>query len=162
MSISEILLFLMALVFFLVGFLGIFLPVIPSLPVIWCGILLYGILTNFSEVTIMIVVITGILTGIGTACDLFASSFGAKTYGASWYGVGGSLIGSIIGTIIFNFIGFIVGAFLGACIGEFILYKKIRSALKAGVGTIVGFLFGVGIKIFISFLMFGIFLFALL
>lgn len=162
MSIMEIILFLMVVMFFVVGIAGIFLPVIPSLPVVWCGILLYAILTNFSEVTITVIVITGALMLVGTLIDLIASAFGARTYGASWFGVVGSLIGTVIGGIIFNIVGLILGAFVGAFVGEFILYKKAREAFKAGVGTMIGFLFGVAVKIFIAFVMFGIFVFALL
>ncbi|MFA5985824.1 MAG: DUF456 domain-containing protein [Parcubacteria group bacterium] len=161
MSISAILLFIMVVVFFIVGLLGIFLPVIPSLPVVWCGIFFYGVLTNFSEVTITVVVITGALMIIGTVCDLFVGSFGAKKYGASWAGICGSFFGGMIGAIIFNIGGFIIGTFVGAFVGEFIFYKKTHAALKAGAGTIVGFLFGIAIKIFIAFVMFGIFIFAL-
>lgn len=127
MSIMEIILFLMVVMFFVVGIAGIFLPVIPSLPVVWCGILLYAILTNFSEVTITVIVITGALMLVGTLIDLIASAFGARTYGASWFGVVGSLIGTVIGGIIFNIVGLIIGAFVGAFVGEFMLYKKAQS-----------------------------------
>jgi hypothetical protein len=161
MSISAILLCIMVVTFFISGFLGIFLPIIPDLPVMWCGIFLYGILTNFSEVTIMVVVITGVLMIVGIVGDLFAGSCGAKKYGASWSGVGGSFVGGMVGVIIFNIVGFIIGAFVGAFIGEFIFYKKMHKALKAGMGTVAGFLFGIVIKIFIAFVMFGIFIFAL-
>jgi len=157
----EALLIIMVGIFFLVGLAGIVLPVIPSLPVIWGGILLYAILTDFHEVTMTIVIITGILMIIGTVFDVVAGVFGAKAYGASWVGVFGALVGSVVGFIIFNILGMLIGAFVGAFAGEYLKYKKAHPAMKAGIGTILGFVFGITLKVFISFLMIGIFIIAL-
>lgn len=161
MSIGIIILFIIVIILFIIGLAGIVLPVIPSLPVIWIGILLYAIITNFNDISVMTVVVTGLLMFIGTVLDIVAGVFGARMYGASWVGVFGACIGSVIGVIIFNIIGLIIGSFVGAFIGEFVRYKKTHPALKAGVGTIFGFIFGVATKIFISFLMIGIFFIAL-
>ncbi len=157
----EILLIITIVVLFVVGLAGIVLPVIPSLPVIWAGVLIYAIFTDFVEVTMTVVIITGILTLFGTLLDFIATTFGAKVYGASWVGVLGAFIGSMLGLIVFNIIGMLIGSFAGAFIGEFIKYKKAHPAMKAGFGTILGFLFGIVSKIFISFLIIGIFIFAL-
>lgn len=156
----EILLLIIVAIFFLVGIAGIILPAIPSLPIIWVGILLYAILTDFQNVTIFIVIITGVLTIIGTAFDFIAGIFGAKAYGASWAGIIGALVGSIIGFIIFNILGLFVGTFFGAFLGEYLKYKKTHPAIKAGIGTILGFVFGIVLNFFISFLMIGIFIFS--
>ncbi len=161
MTLGVILLLIVVIIIFIIGLVGIVLPVLPSLPVIWGGILIYGIFTNFEEVTMMIIIITGILMLIGTLLDIVAGVFGAKIYGASWAGIVGAFVGSIIGIIIFNIVGMLVGSFVGAFIGEYIKYRKAHPAMKAGFGTIVGFIFGVVMKIFIAFLMIGIFVIAL-
>lgn len=157
----SFLLIILVFVIFVVGLAGIVIPVIPSLPVIWGGILLYAILTDFTEVTMTVVIVTGIFMIIGTVLDFISGVFGAKMYGASWVGVFGAAIGSIIGLIIFNIIGMLLGSFIGAFIAEYIRYRKAHPALKAGFGTIAGFVFGVAVKIFISFFMIIVFIFAL-
>jgi uncharacterized protein YqgC (DUF456 family) len=157
----DILLIIGIIIIFIIGIVGIIVPVIPSLPVIWGGILLYAILTNFDEVTMTIVVVTAILMIIGTALDFVSGIFGAKIYGASWLGIIGTLVGSIIGLILFNVLGMVLGSFIGAFIVEYIRYKKTHPALKAGFGTIIGFIFGVVVKISIAFLMIVIFIIAL-
>ncbi len=157
----EILLIIMVIIFFLVGLAGIVLPVIPSLPVIWSGILLYAIFTDFEKVTMTIVIVTGIFMVVGTMLDFVAGIFGAKAYGASWAGVLGALIGSIVGFMISSIFGIFIGAFIGAFIGEYLKYRKTHPAIKAGIGTILGFIFGVALKVFISFVIIGIFIIAL-
>jgi len=161
MTIFSIILLVTVILIFVVGIIGIVLPVIPSLPVVWGGIFLYGLFTNFSKITITVVIITGILMIVGTTLDFVAGIFGARVYGASWRGILGALLGTIVGLIVFNIIGMIIGGFLGAMIGEYLCYKKMHLAFKAGIGTIVGFVFGVVIKVVIAFSMISIFMFAL-
>lgn len=119
----------------------------------WGGILLYVILTDFEKVTITIVIVTGILTVIGTVLDFVAGIFDTKMCVASWLGVFGALVGSSV--------GFIISNILGIFIGEYLKYKKAHLAMKAGIGTILGLVFGIVLKIFSSFLMIGIFIVAL-
>jgi len=123
----------------------------------WGGILLYVILTDFEKVTITIVIVTGILTVIGTVLDFVAGIFDTKMCVASWLGVFGALVGSSVGFIISN----ILGIFIGAFIGEYLKYKKAHLTMKAGIGTMLGLVFGIVLKIFSSFLMIGIFIVAL-
>ena len=157
----DIILLVGVALLFIIGIIGIFVPVIPSLPIIWIGIALYAIATHFEEVTVSVVLVTGVLMIIGSTLEITASILGAKLYGASWIGVCGAVIGMIVGFIFLNMIGMIIGSFVGTFIGEYIQYKKTHSAIKASMGTIVGFIFGVIINIFISFLMIVIFGFAL-
>lgn len=161
MSIMSVILLIVTFVIFVIGIVGIVMPAIPSLPVIWMGILLYAIFTNFDQVTWIAVVITGIFMVIGTVADALAGVFGAKAYGASWYGVVGAVIGGVFGIFVLNIFGLFLGSFIGAFVGEFIRYKRAHHAVKAGIGTIIGFIFGIAIKIFVSFLMIGIFISAL-
>ena len=157
----DILLLIFVAITFIIGVIGIVFPVLPSLPIIWLGILVYAIFTNFAQITITTVVITGMLMIVGTLLDFFSSIFGAKAYGASCVGTIFALLGGIIGFIIFNVLGMLLFSFLGAFIGEFIKYQKTHQAIRAGWGTVVGFVLGVVVKIFISFVMIGIFLLAI-
>jgi uncharacterized protein YqgC (DUF456 family) len=145
----------------MVGIAGIVLPAIPGLPIVWAGVLFYGFFTDFAEVTPMILVVTGVLTLLGVGLEFSANALGAKTFGASWFGVVGAFIGGLVGFAMFFIPGLFVGSFFGAFIGEFTRYKKTHSAIKAGIGTILGIIFGTIIKIIILFFILGIFVFAL-
>jgi hypothetical protein len=72
---------------------------------------------------------------------------GAKKYGASKFGLWGSVIGMIIGIFFIPPWGIIVGAFIGALMGELASGKTGRSALRAGWGILVGNVLGVGLKL---------------
>jgi len=161
-SLSGIFWIIIVIIIFIIGVAGIILPVIPSLPVIWFGILLYAIITDFENINVAIVVVTGVLMFIGTLLDIIAGVLGVKIYGASWWGTTGAFVGTLVGMIMFNILGMLIGAFVGALLGEYLRYKKTDIAFKAGVGTIVGFIVGVVLKIVIAFVMIGIFFLKLL
>ena len=81
-----------------------------------------------------------------TVMDYIVPPLLAKRMGGSKYAEKGSLYGMIFG-IIFTPVGMILGAFLGALLAElFVAKKKIEDALKAAVGSFVGFILGTGIK----------------
>jgi uncharacterized protein YqgC (DUF456 family) len=155
---NNLVLVIGVVVLFLVGLVGIVLPVFPGLPLIWGGILLYGWLTGFEKITMGVLVLTGIITLLGSLLDFLAGILGAKVTGASWYGVLGALLGALFGFIIFNVLGLMGGAFVGAFVGEYLKYNKTDRALRAGVGTILGTVLGIILKIFFAFLLLGIFL----
>ena len=62
------------------------------------------------------------------------------------------LSGSIIGLFLGPF-GIILGPFIGAVVGELLFKDDIKYALKAGFGSLLGFLTGVGLKLAASLLM---------
>ncbi len=147
---------------FVLGLLGIVLPAIPGLPLLWLGILVYGWATGFQEVTVGTVILTGIITLVGVALDFLAGVLGAKTFGASWYGVLGALLGGIIGFVVISIPGLFIGSFIGAWLGEYLKYERASSATKAGFGTIMGIIFGMVLKIIFALLVIGIFVWKIL
>ncbi len=149
---------IIAVVFlFALGLLGVVLPAIPGLPILWLGVLVYGWATGFQEVTVGVVVLTGIIALVGIALDFLAGVLGAKTFGASWYGVLGALLGGIFGFIAVSAFGLFIGSFVGAWLGEYLKYERTSSATKAGFGTIMGIVFGMVLKIIFALVIIGIF-----
>jgi uncharacterized protein YqgC (DUF456 family) len=61
-------------------------------------------------------------------------------------------VGLIIGLFLGPF-GIIIGPFIGAVVGELLFRDDIKYALKAGFGSLLGFLTGVGLKLAASLLM---------
>jgi hypothetical protein len=64
----------------------------------------------------------------------------------------GATVGLIIGLFLGPF-GIILGPFIGAVVGELLFKDDIKYALKAGFGSLLGFLTGVGLKLAASLLM---------
>ncbi|ANW97325.1 hypothetical protein AXE80_13930 [Wenyingzhuangia fucanilytica] len=137
--------------FFLVigGIIGSFLPVVPGPPTGWLGLLLLNLTSKvitdwtFLGVTLAIAILVVI-------ADYIIPALGAKKFGGSKYGIWGSTIGLIVG-LLFTPIGMILCLFLGAFIGELIHdSKNIQKAIKASLGSVIGFFFSTAIKLIVG------------
>ncbi len=148
-------------IFFIVGLFGIVAPVIPSLPLAWLGIFIYTIFSQHENIGINIVIITGFIALFGVIVDLVSNILGAKLFGASMYGIVGSIIGGLAGFVVGSIFGAIIGSFVGAFVGEYTKRKLWKESLQAALGTIVGFLLGSVLKIVLLITMAVIFIIAL-
>ena len=134
-----------------IGIAGSILPGLPGPPISWVGLLILYIwgtgLNGAGEPLSLTALIVWALVVIAvTVVDYIVPPLLAKRMGGSKYAEKGSLYGMIFG-IIFTPVGMILGAFLGALLAElFVAKKKIEDALKAAVGSFVGFILGTGIK----------------
>lgn len=143
----EYFLLLLSILLLLLGILGSFLPALPGLPVSWLGLLsLYFVKgVSFSP---SILWITLIITIAITILDYVIPAQGTKYFGGSKYGVWGTNIGLVVGLFVPPF-GFILGPFLGAFVAELIYdYSQPNRALKAAIGSFLGFLASTFIKFF--------------
>ncbi len=102
--------------------------------------------TSFADFSKNLLIILAVAAGIVTILDYFVPIWGTKKFGGSKYGTRGAAIGLIIG-LFFGPLGIILGPFLGAFIGEMIFRDDFKYALKAGFGSLLGFLTGVGLKL---------------
>ncbi len=162
MDVRTILLFIGTLLIMLVGLAGVILPMIPGVPIIWVGAFLYGLFTGFQEINWNILGIFAILTGFTMVLDFVANLYGAKKMGASAWGIVGALFGMLVGLFTVGLIGLLIGSFAGAVLGEVLAGKTTYLALKAGLGTFLGFLGGTLIKFIVGCIMIGIFLWKVL
>lgn len=153
---------IIAVIFFLVGFFGLIIPMVPDLVVIWLGVFIYAIGTGFSEISLTKVILLGILSGTTYLIDYLATVLGAKRYGASRQGIITGLIGGIIGLIMVPPIGFVAGALAGIIFAEIVLAKRTTlSAIRASKGVLIGFIFGILAKIVIAGVIIGIFFYTI-
>jgi len=153
MDFINIVLIAVTCLIFIIGLAGIILPVLPGIPVIWLGTLFYAFFTGFENIGFGVLVIFTVLTVFSLIIDYTANSIGAKKYGAGKWGVIGAFAGLIVGLILAGPVGLIIGPFLGAFAGELLSGKDNRQAFKAGIGSFVGFLGGILIKLVIALVM---------
>jgi uncharacterized protein YqgC (DUF456 family) len=90
------------------------------------------------------------VTVLVTVLDTLAPMLGAKRYGASKWGVWGSVLGLLAGMIWFPPFGMIFGTFLGALAGEFLRTRHTRRSLRAAWGVFVGTMVGIVLKLVVS------------
>lgn len=145
----------------LIGLLGSIIPSMPGLPIIFAGILLYALFTDFSPVNATFVIITGAVTALMQVFDYLAGMWGVKKLGGTGWGVGGSLIGSILGFFFLGaFVGMFLGAFIGAFLGELLgAGQNLSSSVKIGLGSIIGLLAGTLVRIVVAIAMVAAFVF---
>ncbi|MFO7940331.1 MAG: DUF456 domain-containing protein [Bacteroidales bacterium] len=140
------------IVFLIIGLLGCILPVIPGPPLSYVGLIMLQ-LTDKGDFSTNFLLIMAFLAVFVTVLDYIVPIWGTKRFGGSKSGVWGSTIGLIVGLFFFPPVGIILGPLVGAIIGESIRGAKFKDSLRAGMGSLLGFLLGTGIKLISSGLM---------
>jgi hypothetical protein len=152
----QILLWLLAAVLIVLGFVGLILPAIPGIPLVFAGLVLLAWAENFVHVGGFTLTLLGMLALVSYGVDFLAAAFGAKKFGASPRAVAGAAIGALAG-LFFGLPGIVLGPFVGAVIGELSGRASVRGAMHAGVGATLGLLFGALLKLALAFSMVGVF-----
>jgi uncharacterized protein YqgC (DUF456 family) len=137
------------------GLAGLVLPVLPSAPLLFIGILVAAWIDNFMYIGWGALTVILVLMALAVAVDFVASAFGARRYGASGRAVLGATIGAIVG-VFFGIPGVLLGPFVGAVIGELTVRRDLAAAGRAGVGATLGLALGTAAKLALGMAMVGI------
>ena len=141
----DIFLIILGAICLLIGILGCVLPVLPGVPLAYCGLLLLHA-TDKVQFSWQFLVIWAVVTIVVQVLDSVVPIWGTKKFGGSKMGVWGSTLGLLVG-LFFGPWGIVLGPFLGAVVFELIDGKKTRLALKAGWGSFVGLMTGTILKL---------------
>jgi uncharacterized protein YqgC (DUF456 family) len=148
---SDYLLLILGILLIILGIIGCLVPVLPGPPFSFLGLILLH-LTRFGHFTNPTLIILGVIAVVVTVLDYFVPIWGTKKFGGSKYGTRGATVGLIVG-IFLGPAGIILGPLIGAFVGEMIFKDDISYALKAGFGSLLGFLTGIGLKLAASLVM---------
>jgi hypothetical protein len=161
--------FWLSLATMFVGLLGVFLPVVPGVGLIWLVALVYAIAERFATIDPLTFFFLTILGAVGVTSDLWMSQAGAKAGGASLRSMLFSLLGGALGALIgatFGGVGAVPGVVLGALAG--VLFSEWRErgdwheAFRAAGGWLVGCTLSGAVQFIISGLMILIFVWQVL
>ena len=145
----ETTIIILAILAGIIGIAGSILPGLPGTPVSWIGLLLLYI-WGPEEMPMKTLVIWGIITVLVSVIDYIVPMYFTKITGGSKYAERGAMAGLILG-IIFTPVGMILGSFLGALLIEWYNTRQgFPQALKAAIGSFLGFITGTGIKTIVS------------
>lgn len=139
-------------VLMILGIVGCVLPVIPGPPMSFVGLLLLHF-SKFAEFSFEFLLLFGSIAIIVTVLDYIVPIWGTKKFGGSKAGMWGAAIGLVIGLFILPPLGIIVGLFAGAVIGESMTGKNAAHSFRAGLGSLLGLMMGVGLKLAASLVM---------
>ncbi|MBW2599194.1 MAG: DUF456 domain-containing protein [Deltaproteobacteria bacterium] len=137
-------------------FAGIF-SIIFGLPgtfLILGDVIIYSWITGFEKIGFKIIIVLVFISLLAETVDFFPGIAGARRYGSSKTGVALSIIGGIIGAILMTpvllglgaIIGVFLGGFAGAFLGEYLEQRKLKPAIRAGYGSLIGRFAGTLVK----------------
>ena len=148
---SDYILLILGIIFMIIGIIGCLVPVLPGPPLSFLG-LIFLHLSRFGQFTTPMLIVLGAITVIVTVIDYIVPVWGTRRFGGSKYGTRGATVGLIIGFFL-GPLGIILGPLIGAFVGEMIFKDDLDYAFKAGIGSLIGFLTGIGLKLAASFTM---------
>jgi uncharacterized protein YqgC (DUF456 family) len=139
---------LITVVLLVVGAAGCFLPVLPGHLLLFIAAVAHRLMLGAdSGLQWWSFVILALLMAASQALEMLSGAAGAKWFGGSRWGALGALAGGIVGMFFMPF-GLLVGPLAGAIAGELIVARRDpRPAVVSGVGSVVGTLAGMGIKL---------------
>jgi len=138
------------------GLTGIFLPVVPGIPVVLAGMLVAVFTGGF-----MSPLGIGFLIGlalISVLMDYFSGAIGAKYSGAGILGILGAVLGAIVGFSVFGLLGMFIGPALGVLIFELLTKKNIKKSTRSAGYTLLTTTIGIITNILIAVAMLVIFI----
>lgn len=135
----------LGIVFIVAGFLGCLVPMLPGPPFSFVGILTLHF-SSFGEFPKTLLIVLAAITVLVTIFDLVVPVWGTRKFGGSKYGIRGATVGLVVG-LFFGPLGIVLGPFVGAFVGEIIFKDDVKYAIKAGFGSLLGFLTGIGLKL---------------
>lgn len=160
-SALVVLLWILVVVLIVVGVLGNVIPVLPGAVFVFAGIALGAWIDDFSRVSGTVVIVAAVLMGLSWLVDYLSGVLGARRVGASREAIIGALVGTVAG-VFTGLVGVLFLPLVGAAVGEFIAVRNVPRAGSVGVATWIGMIIGIAVKIALSFVMIGLFVFALL
>ena len=141
----DIILIILGIICLIMGLAGCILPMLPGPPVAYAALILLHLTDRVSLSTTELLI--GLLLVIAIQLlDYFIPMWGTKyTGGGGKWANRGSLIGTIVGMFFLPW-GIIIGPFVGAFMGATKDGMDNTPALKAGFGSLIGFLVGTAAK----------------
>jgi uncharacterized protein len=149
---------LLSLLLLGVGFLGVWLPAIPGLPLMALGAFVHKLLVP-GVLSWWTVGIFALVAAMGFVFDFAATAITSRRAGATKAGVWGAIVGGLVG-LFFGLPGLLLGPVVGAALGELVLSRRspgdaVKSGVGAGLGILVGSL-GKGLMGFFLLVLFAL------
>lgn len=138
---------------FVLSFIGVLFPVVPSVFVLWGGFLLYQFGINKEELSVIFWVMMTLFTGVLLLSDFLANSYFVKKYGGSKWGERVAVIAVIVGAFVFPPFGILLVPFVAVFFTERIQKKTNKESLLVAFGSLIGFLGGTLAKIILQMMM---------
>lgn len=142
-------LLVLGIVLLLIGLVGCVLPILPGPPISFIGLLLLQF-SRFADYSLNFMILMGGIAILVSAADYVVPVWGTKKMGGSKAGIWGAALGLFVGIFFFPPIGLIIGPLVGAILAELIQGENFQKSFRAGMGSLLGFMLGIGLKLITS------------
>jgi len=145
-TLLEAIVFGLTVAFILVGVIGVVIPILPGILLVWLSVLIYAIFEGFGAIDPLTFGFITIIAIVAGTADIWMALFGAKTGGASVismiYGIVGAVSGffvlGAIAPIIGSLFGGIIGYSAGVLLGQYQKQRDWNLAIRASLGGLAG------------------------
>lgn len=121
---------------------------LPGIWLVYIAVFILAWMGSFAVITPLILVILFVLSVFSTIADNIVMAMGAKRLGGSNWGMLGAILGGIVGLMVGNIPGMFAGPIVGATLFELLFsHKDLKSSFKAGIGSFLGILFSIVLKL---------------
>ena len=141
-----------------IGLLGIALPALPGVPLVFVGLLIAAWADGFAHVGAGMMTVIGLIAALSVVADLASTALGASRFGATRSGVAGAIIGSVIALLTGQIWLVLIAPLFGAILGEYLSNRDPKKAVRAGVGALVGMILAGAAKYALAITMIALFL----
>ena len=131
---------LLIIIMFVIAFIGLIKPIIPSVLFLWIGYFIYHFAIDSSKLSWVFWTVMILFTVFMILSDIIMNSYFVKKFGGSKLGETMAAVGVIIGCLVFPPFGIIIVPFILVFVSEIIQKSDISAALNASIGSLLGFL----------------------
>lgn len=148
----------LALAVMLFGLLGLLIPILPGLLIIWAASLGYGLYAGFGVSGWIIFALQTVLMLVGSFVDNILMGGRAYKEGAAWWSILLALVAALIGQFVvpLPIIGGVLLAILVLFLTEWLRRRNPKEGWKAVRGLLTGCGWAVGIRFIIGVVMIGL------
>lgn len=136
----TVILWLCIIAAFVLAFIGLIKPIIPSVLVLWVGFLIYQFGFHNGNLSWVFYVSMILFTVFIPVADFIMNKYFVNKFGGSKLSELVALVGVIVGCFVFPPFGIIIVPFVAVLVVEMIQEPNLTKALKASFGSVVAFL----------------------
>ena len=149
----TILLWTIVILSFIAAFVGLVVPLLPGVLLMWIGFFVYHFGINSGELSWFFWIAMITLTAVTLVSDYVAGSYFVKKFGGSKAGEFAAAVGMLIGSFLFPPLGIIAVPFIVVLFVELYIQRDVAKAFNASVGSLLGFLTSTVAKLLILIIM---------
>ncbi|MEJ7541700.1 DUF456 domain-containing protein [Staphylococcus intermedius] len=136
---SDVILWVLVLAAFVLAFIGLIKPIIPAIPVLWIGFLIYQFGINGATLSWIFWTAMMIFTIFIFVSDLWLNRYFVNRFGGTKKGEWAALIGVLVGVFVLPPFGVVIVPFIAVMIVEMMQSKNLMQAIKASIGSLIAF-----------------------